>query len=119
MSTIPFTTAQGNYLAVEVPEDTDDVSKIYSDHLKYWIGDKYGFISIPAGTWSIVGLLSDITESRADSIVDTFGTDLGTVFKEYGTDRRVVNTALESFASLCKAHGIDSTKNYIILKEKI
>lgn len=119
MNQIPFKTERGSFLAVEVPEDATDIQAHWGC-LTYFIKDEGTFrIQLEQKDWIKVGLLSDVTESRADSIVDTFGTDLGTVFKEYGTDRRVVNTALESFNSLLKANGIDQDKHFLILKEKV
>lgn len=78
---------------------------------------------LPAGQWEIVGI-TPLTEEQAGEVVeymtvqDNWGPDT-LLYLNYPENNYVCKTALQSFASLQTAHGVDVSKRWLVLKRKI
>lgn len=121
MNQLPFKTEKGNYLCIEVPPNPKDIV-VNGNQLDFVSGKFWHTETLDVdGTWLIVGLLSDITDDRAKEIVDEtdnpFWIGQGLKYIDFTSDINCFETALESFKSLLKAHGIDQDKHYLILKQ--
>jgi len=117
-----FKTSKGSFLAVKVPEKASDFyvfNDKYDPYLFYKIKHETGRIHLDYAKYSIIGLLSEITEEQAKEVVDK---EMMKTFIDY-TQSKVVDTyclysALESFNSLMQANEIDLNGNWLILKKE-
>jgi len=114
----------------DLPEDAKDVtiyseSTLYSNgstrkglRLHYIYNGWLSLIALPPGTWKLICLGLQATEEEAREIVEKDGIDIaGMVFDGYCNyvDLQMVDTALQSLASLIAANG---WKNPVFLRKE-
>jgi hypothetical protein len=122
-----FKTSKGEFLGVLVPDDARDIClkqdidvvEYYSD--KYLDGETNTWVTLPKGTWKIVGIQTEITEEQANEIVDeSIHTGLFAHYvKDIPVNTYCYKNAFESFNSLMQKLEIKpDTKTLIIQKIK-
>lgn len=126
MNPVPFNTSKGNYLCIEVQENAYDFA-INGSTLEWFktTGGTYCFRDLPPGSWEIVSPLKDISDACMINILDEIIRPNEPVYyKNYmqnsfdeDRDWEGSTNIKKSFQSLCKSKGIDTDKNYIILKQ--
>jgi hypothetical protein len=109
----------GNYLFVEVPDDTTDFH--YDSWFTRYINHSKGSIKLDVNT-EIISTTKDITEEQASKITfdNSFTNDFYNFMYDENPDKFDSNyglTAKESLQSLIQANGLDVNKNYLILKK--
>lgn len=128
-------TSKGIFLFVEVPMALDyrvigNVLEWIIPHL-IWSGNppepsheeiEDGEMTLPPGSYSLIGISDAITEEQADMIVDRADYPKSNLYKFYykepdedGQTWIPIGTALGSFRSLLSKHSLDTHK-YAILK---
>lgn len=69
---------------------------------------------LPPGSWSIIGETAKMGEEAAGKVVLPFPIFGGWIDYEYAENHYI--TALESLSSLLRSLGLDTKKNYLVLK---
>jgi len=123
-------TSKGTFLFVEVPDDVTNfiVEEFHINRTSLsFVSEKEDlqYIINLYGICSKIATTKDITEVQAESIVDsdeTEGSDIFGIRLRYYIDYNnkeniLIEEAKESLQSLLEAHGLDNTKNYLILKK--
>lgn len=122
-----------DFLIFEVPQDVDyyDSIDVNDDGwICFTIPDGFGTKSecfdakLPEGEYKFLFDTEDMTEDEAREIVEKDDPhpswphiDLWENYMK-GEEYEYLNTALESFRSLLKSKGLNTTKRYLILKKK-
>ena len=119
----------GNYLFVEVPDDSYDFEIIDNDGLIYWVKDcvestNLRTVSLEKADYKIISTTNDITEEQCESIVGKkFGDGYYQFIKE-GMMRVAsmrhsfpFDTAKESLQSLIQANNLNIENNYLIIQK--
>ena len=89
----------------------------------FWLSDMrgYGEESLPPGSWSIVGWSDELTEDQCADFVDSWESVSGDgtiIYQRYPDEIPKCRTAIKSFQSLLRSHGI-TDRALIIKKEKL
>lgn len=105
-----------NHIAVKVIDGVDVVHKN-----GYIYQGPYSIrIPLPPGSWATVCLKSKVTEEQATGIVEKLRDQWGfDGYKNYNPQTELeinVDTAIQSFHSLCKSLGMDG--EFVILKKQ-
>ena len=115
--------------AIEVPENAHGFKIVNSDNnmgqaLFFFVGVGLDFKRLPEGTWSILGLSSDLTEDQWMEVVEKY--HLQEKYKDYFTQPNsdlcaafcpVFSTAKESGYSLLKSLSLDPDTTLILIKQ--
>ena len=138
-------TKSGKILCVEIPEDVtwwESIENILGSFLtkvldlpQYFL--QYGKVNekgysqvyynsdnfyLPKGKWNIIGKLSELTDKDCEEFVELLPSNM---YKNYKwpedkvrlTGIQPINaTAKESFISLLESEGIDTSKEYLVIK---
>ena len=120
-------TKSGKILCVEVPDDAYSIRFIPTGDLVYKVKDEpyqsltnvmKGRVSI---TCKLIGKLSELTDKDCEEFVEfnyPFDGQYDKVFRNYLKLARnyLFNSAKESFISLLQSEGIDTGKEYLIIR---
>ena len=114
-----FTTSNGDYLACTVPVDILRSSIWIDKYGKMWYKTKsctstWSMLTIPAGTYTIIGIAGELSEDQKESIVEY--TDRYGRYICYDSDNHFCLEATHSFASLLRLHNI--SPDCLILKRE-
>ena len=110
---------------VGLPEYAQSFSINKDDGCLYYIFSWNGFpdvdqIILPPGSWSIVGWSDELTEDQCADFVDSWESVSGDgtiIYQRYPDEIPKCRTAIKSFQSLLRSHGI-TDRALIIKKEK-
>lgn len=115
-----------NVFAVEVPEDATDIV-VHNEPPKIIFTSKIqdpaqcggDMIRLPPGSWQFICTTKEATEQQAKGIVGwlQIGDQLGYQDYRFDDPRFPYKLATQSLNSLCKAKGLDVSKNYALLKK--
>lgn len=116
-----------DYLLVTVPEGTHDVFIDEGDPNLVFFCDVFGeyfgdSVSLPPGSWQLIGLASEITEEQWREIVDWYGVGdgsvdeagVGDIFWCYDESDFCFDTAIKSGKSLLKYHNLNGNQTVIL-----
>lgn len=116
---ISIETQKASLIAVKVPEGASDFNIRFDKTLEY-IENKTRVFgkNLPNSNYEILGLVSEITEDVAKSIVEE-------CFKNRFVDYRMISqtidsfkyTATESLHTLLQSHGLNPKENYLLIKK--
>lgn len=114
--------APGVLAVTELPDDAKNPTVIESHG--YFpsprIEHSIGGVDLPSGEWSIVGWSDELTEDQCADFVDSWESVSGDgtiIYQRYPDEIPKCRTAIKSFQSLLRSHGI-TDRALIIKKEK-
>ncbi len=118
-----FSTSSGDYLAVEIPAEADEI-EIFNCELIYELPwgktqKQSRYVDLPLNyTYTIIGIAGKLSEGEQAEIIDTYK-DKGYAYYENGgiLEKHWCETAYYSYHSLLRAHNI-SPNELIIKREK-
>jgi hypothetical protein len=116
----------GDTYTVEVPEGATDIgfrfdclTCIMPDRPgRYkWLTDIEQWMEKQGGEWEVIGTVKECTEEQAHQIVESVTTpDERPVYRDYEFSTWM-KTAVGSLRALLTSKGLDSNKNYVLLKK--
>lgn len=130
-------TKSGKILAAEVPKDSENFDIHDNDGITYdslstnTIKEPWGFIDLNQkdGWHEILGKLSELTDEQCEEFVELLHENFyieeikcwsGKFYHHYnqspGLMNQLMHIAKESFISLLQSQGVDTSKDYLIIK---